>query len=63
MALAVLGKHFGLSLNNEYSAMAVSLLIISFAHSVPCRYFKHGYMKPNLSNRILHWYYDHIPKP
>jgi ABC-2 type transport system permease protein len=55
MAIAFLGKPLGLELNIEYGAMAISVFIISFAHSIYLPvFFKYGYMKARTFQTVFY---------
>lgn len=55
MAISFLGKPLGLELNIEYSAMAISVFIISFAHSIYLPvFFKYGYMKARTFQTVFY---------
>ena len=55
MAIAFLGKPFGLELNIEYGAIATSIFVISFAHSIYLPvFFKYGYMKARTFQTVFY---------
>lgn len=55
MAISFLGKPLGLELNIEFNAMAVSVFIISFAHSIYLpAFFKYGYMKARTFQTVFY---------
>lgn len=55
MAISFLGKPLGLELNIEYGAMAISVFIISFAHSIYLPvFFKYGYMKARTFQTVFY---------
>ena len=55
MAISFLSKPLGLELNIEYGAMAISVFIISFAHSIYLPvFFKYGYMKARTFQTVFY---------